>query len=160
MNRIRLLVFILGCLTCGLLWAGSVWDHPIPNSDQTKKITVYRSPTCSCCGLWIDHLVKHGFEINDIKTNDMQAVKSRYGVKNEWASCHTALVDGYVVEGHVPAADIRKMIQEKPEIIGISVPQMPHGTPGMEMSGRKDPFSVISFDRDGNGKSFTDYLFY
>ncbi len=160
MNWFKTFALLWCCIVSGSIWAGSVWDKPIAGSAQAQKITVYRSPTCNCCGIWLDHLAKHGFEINDIKTTDMQAVKMKYGVKNEWASCHTALVDGYIVEGHVPAADIRKMLQAKPDIIGISVPQMPHGTPGMEMSGRKEPFSVISFDKDGNSKSFTDYLFY
>ncbi len=140
--------------------AESVWNQSISDSSQSEKITVYRSPTCGCCGLWLQHLEKHGFAVNDVKTTDMQAVKQKYGVKPEWASCHTALVGGYVVEGHVPAADIKKLLQEKPAVIGVSVPQMPHGTPGMEMSGHKQPFSVISFDQDGNSQTFTDYLFY
>jgi hypothetical protein len=76
------------------------------------------------------------------------------------ASCHTALVEGYVIEGHVPAADIRKMLAEKPNIVGLSVPGMPQGTPGMEMSGRKQPFAVISFDKNGNQENYTEYLFY
>lgn len=140
--------------------AGSVWDQSISDSPQPQKITVYRSPTCSCCGLWLKHLEKHGFEVNDVKTTHMQAVKQKFGVKPEWASCHTALVEDYVVEGHVPAADIKKLLQEKPAVLGVSVPQMPHGTPGMEMSGQKQPFSVISFDKDGNSQTFTEYLFY
>jgi len=156
----RVLIVLTSNIIASSAFSAGVWDKSIADLPQNQKITVYRSPTCSCCGLWLEHLTKNGFEVNDIKTTDMQTVKQKYGVNGELASCHTAVVEGYVVEGHVPAADIRKLLQEKPSVIGISVPKMPHGTPGMEMSGRKEPFSVVSFDKDGESQSFTDYLFY
>lgn len=121
------------------------------------EIEVYRSPTCGCCGKWIEHLKKNSFVVKDYVTNDVDLIKNKYGVTDVMASCHTALVNGYVVEGHVPAADIMKMINDKPDIIGISVPGMPVGTPGMDMGGRKDPYQVVSFDKEQNYQIVNSY---
>ncbi|MCK5831662.1 MAG: DUF411 domain-containing protein [Methylococcales bacterium] len=121
------------------------------------EIEVYRSPTCGCCGKWIEHLKDKQFVVKDIVIDDVQVIKDKYGVPIEMASCHTALVDGYVVEGHVPAADIMKMINNKPKVIGISVPGMPVGTPGMDMGGRQDPYQVVSFDKEKNFKVVKSY---
>ena len=127
--------------------------------NQTKpiEITVYRSPTCGCCSKWIKHLEENQFNIKDIVSDDMQAIKEKYGVPRNMASCHTAIVDGYVIEGHVPARDIKRLLKIKPKVIGISVPGMPSGTPGMEMGGRKDPYQVISFDKEGKYEVFSRY---
>lgn len=117
---------------------------------QGKVISVHRSETCGCCKSWITHLEKHGFVVEDHVERDMDGVKKRLGVPAEMGSCHTAVVDGYVIEGHVPAQDIVALLAKKPAIQGLSVPAMPVGTPGMEdPSGRKDPFSVMSFSKDG-----------
>ncbi len=140
--------------------AESIWNKNLPNMAATVPMTVYRSPSCGCCGIWLEHMKKHNFEINDVKTNDVQSIKQKYGIKGELASCHTALVGGYLVEGHVPAEDIHTLLKEQPKILGLSVPGMPHGTPGMEMSGQRHPFSVISFDKNGEQKVFRDYSFY
>lgn len=121
------------------------------------EIDVYRSPTCGCCGKWIKHLQENNFIVKDFVTNDVQAIKDKYGVSDNMASCHTALVNGYVVEGHVPAADIIKLITDKPSVIGISVPGMPVGTPGMDMGGRKDAYSVVSFDKEQNYQVVNSY---
>lgn len=118
------------------------------------EMTVYRSPTCGCCGKWLDHIKQNHFTVKDIVTNDMQAIKQRYGVSAELASCHTAVIGGYVIEGHVPAEDIIKLLQTKPDVVGIAVPGMPVGTPGMEMGARKDDYDVVSFGRDGGQKVF------
>lgn len=120
-------------------------------------IEVYRSPSCGCCGKWIQHLKENKFSVKDYVTNDVQLIKDKYGVSAEMSSCHTAIVNGYVVEGHVPAADIIKMITDKPNIAGISVPGMPVGTPGMDMGGKKDAYQVVSFDKDNNYKTFNSY---
>lgn len=135
-------------LTIGLfVFSTGSWAE---NAESDKKVdmVVYRSPTCSCCAKWVDHLKQNNFNIQDIVTDNVQAIKDKYGVPKEMASCHTAIVDGYVVEGHVPADDILTLLKTKPKVIGISVPGMPKGTPGMEMGGTKDPYEVISFDRD------------
>lgn len=115
---------------------------------KSIDLVVYRSPTCNCCEKWVAHLKENNFNIQDIVTSDVQAIKDKYGVPKEMTSCHTAVVNGYVVEGHVPAKDILSFLKAKPKVIGISVPGMPKGTPGMEMGGEKDPYDVVSFDRD------------
>lgn len=140
--------------------AESVWDKTASPSQEPVEITVYRSPSCGCCGIWLEHIKKNNFIVTDVKTEDVTAIKQKYGVSPELASCHTALVGGYVIEGHVPAADIRKLLAERPKVVGLAVPGMPQGTPGMEMGGRKEPFSVISFDKAGKQQHYTDYLFY
>lgn len=121
------------------------------------EMTVYRSPTCSCCGKWLEHVKQNGFSVKDIVSNDVQTIKKRYGVGAELASCHTALINGYVVEGHVPASDINKLLQTKPEIVGIAAPGMPVGAPGMEMGNKADDYEVIGFDRNGNGQVFSSH---
>ncbi|MFN6567509.1 DUF411 domain-containing protein [Dendronalium sp. ChiSLP03b] len=119
--------------------------------------TVYRSPECNCCGKWIDHLKTQGFEIEDFLTSDIEAVKQKYKVPDNLTSCHTAIVNGYVVEGHVPAEDIKRLLQEKPKIAGLSVPHMPVGTPGMEIGNQKDPYTVFSFDNKSKVEVFNKY---
>lgn len=121
------------------------------------KIEVYRSPSCSCCGKWVTHLKENNFQVKDNVVEDVQAIKDKYGVSKEMASCHTAVVNGYVVEGHVPANDIRKLLKLKPPVVGIAVPAMPSGTPGMEMGGKKDTYDVMSFDKDKHYQVFTHY---
>ncbi|OAI15528.1 CopG family transcriptional regulator [Methylomonas koyamae] len=121
------------------------------------EMTVYRSPTCGCCGKWLEHARQSGFKINDVISDDMDAIKARYGVPEKLASCHTAIVDGYVVEGHVPAGDIQKMLQAKPQVAGLAAPGMPMGSPGMEMGGRHDTYQVVSFDKAGKAEVFAEH---
>ena len=129
------------------------------SSHKTKplEMTVYRSPSCSCCGKWLAQMKQRGFTIKDVPTEDMDLIKQKYGVPGKFQSCHTAIVNGYVVEGHVPADDITAFLTRHPSEIGISVPGMPVGTPGMEMGTRKDSFSVIQFDKSGEATVFHDY---
>lgn len=134
-------------LSIGLFVISTAIGAKNAESDKPVGMVVYRSPSCSCCKKWVDHLKQNNFNIQDIVTDDVQAIKDKYGVPKEMASCHTAIVDGYVVEGHVPADDIVALLKTKPKVLGISVPGMPKGTPGMEMGGTKDPYEVISFDR-------------
>jgi hypothetical protein len=124
---------------------------------KAASVNVYRSPDCTCCGDWIDHLKKNGFQVQDFSTDDIEAVKQKYHVPNNLASCHTAIVNGYVIEGHVPADDIQRLLQEKSNVSGLSVPQMPVGTPGMEIGNKKDPFTVFSFAPQDNVVVFHDY---
>ena len=126
-------------------------------SAEVQDITVYRSPSCGCCSGWIKHLQEHQFNVIDIKTNNMNKLKQKYGIPDKLASCHTAIIDGYVIEGHVPATDIKQLLSQKPDIVGLTVPEMPVGTPGMEMGKRKDPFSVLAFDKDGKTTVFKQY---
>ncbi len=140
-----------------LLSSMNVFAESMPSIFNANEAVVYRSPTCGCCKKWVDHLEDKGFKVQDNVTEDMNAIKDKYGVPRNLASCHTAIINGYVVEGHVPADDIIKMMAERPEISGISVPGMPVGTPGMEMGGKKDPFKVISFDEKNQYKIYNQY---
>ncbi len=112
-------------------------------------IVVYKTATCGCCNGWIDHLREAGFTVEARDTRELVAVKRDAGVPTQMSSCHTALVDGYVVEGHVPADVVKRLLAERPDVAGIATPGMPIGSPGMEGAGAK-PYSVHSFDRTGN----------
>ena len=121
------------------------------------EMTVYRSASCGCCGKWITHAQQNQFNIKSVISDDMQAIKEKLGVPEKLASCHTALVDGYVIEGHVPAEDIKKVLQAKPKLVGIAAPGMPLGSPGMEMAGQKDAYRVVSFDKEGKFAVFAEH---
>lgn len=125
--------------------------------EERADIVVHRSPTCSCCGKWVEHLKQNNFNVKDIVSDDVQAIKNKHGIVQEMASCHTAIVDGYVVEGHVPASDIKALLKNKPDVVGIAVPGMPSGTPGMEIGGKKDAYQVISFDKKKQRQVFNSY---
>lgn len=115
---------------------------------HAQEITVYKTPTCGCCTKWVEHLEQYGFEATVVSLNDLSPVKSRLGVPNGLRSCHTAETGGYVIEGHVPAADIARVLEERPDASGLAVPGMPVGSPGMEHGERKDPYDVILFEGD------------
>lgn len=158
MNTRSIALLLAGWLSIagGALAAGR-WDEPTPPLAKPVEMTVYRNPTCGCCGKWLDHVRQHGFQVTDVLSEDMNAVKKRLGVPQNLASCHTAVVGGYVVEGHVPAGDIKKLLTDKPPLAGIAAPGMPQGSPGMEMGGRQDAFSVMSFDKEGKTATFNQY---
>lgn len=106
-------------------------------------ITVYKSPNCGCCVKWVEYLRKEGFEVNAINRSDLTPIKQRAGVKPDMASCHTAMVDGYVIEGHVPASAIRRLLQERPDTLGLAVPGMPDNSPGMgKMNGKLKTYTM------------------
>ncbi|WP_255210917.1 DUF411 domain-containing protein [Methylogaea oryzae] len=140
--------------------AESAWDKETPAVAGAMEITVYRSPSCGCCGKWLEHMAKHGFQVNDMVTEDMDAIKRKFGVSPKLASCHTAFINGYVIEGHVPAGDVKKLLTDKPAVAGIAVPGMVSGSPGMEMGGKKEPFAVLSFDKAGKSAAFSEYSSY
>jgi hypothetical protein len=121
------------------------------------EMTVYKSPTCGCCTKWIKHMEENGFQIKAVDVLEMNIVKEKYGINRNLASCHTAVVDGYVIEGHVPAVDVKRLLSEKPDVLGLSVPGMPAGSPGMEMGDRVDSYSVIAIGKDGDAKVFKQY---
>ena len=119
-------------------------------SDSTYTITVHKSATCGCCEKWVDHLRQHGFRVITRDEDDMRVVKEAHGVPANLTSCHTGLVAGYVIEGHVPADVVAQLLKERPDIAGIAVAGMPLGSPGMEVSGREPtPYEVIAFTKDG-----------
>ena len=122
----------------------------IPTSDDGPTVTVYKSQTCGCCSAWVAHLEDNGFTVSIRLTEALQAIKTEHGVGNHLASCHTALIDGYVVEGHVPADDIKTMLRDRRTIVGLAVPGMIVGTPGMEVPGQPvQPYQVLAFDEQG-----------
>jgi hypothetical protein len=118
-----------------------------PTPPGGPEITVYRSPTCGCCKKWEDHMRANGFVVKDVTMDDLSAIKAESGVTSNLKSCHTALVEGYVVEGHVPASDVQRLLKEKPKIVGLAAPGMPGAGPGMDTS--KDPYDVLAFDGKG-----------
>lgn len=115
-----------------------------------QENVMYKSPTCGCCTKWLDHMKENNFEMEVKKSNEMNTIKENYKVPKELSSCHTAVINGYVVEGHVPAKTVEKLLKEKPAIIGIASPGMPLGSPGMEFGDRKQENIIYAFDKDGN----------
>jgi len=121
------------------------------------SIHVYKSPTCGCCSKWEDHLRANGFAVESEKTDQLEAIKARHQVRPELASCHTAVIGGYVIEGHVPAASIRKLLKKHPKgILGLTVPGMPQGSPGMEGPVTEN-YTVFTFDSSGKTTPFDQY---
>jgi len=159
MKQLFLAVMMLGAANFSYA-AESVWDKPTQALDNTVEAVVYRSPSCGCCGKWLTHLEKHGFKVIDHITGDVEKVKAEQGVGQSLASCHTAIINGYVVEGHVPADDIKRMLLDKPKIKGLTVPGMVAGSPGMEMGERKMPFDVLAFDKQGKTTVYHQYKAY
>jgi len=128
-----------------------------PVSAQSAEMTVYKSPYCGCCGKWVEHMQSAGHLVKIVNTEDMDSVKHIMGVPEPLHSCHTAMVDGYLIEGHVPAADIDRLLRERPKAKGLAVPGMPSGSPGMEMPGTPaDNYDVILFN-EKSGSVFTRY---
>ena len=116
-------------------------------------ITVYKDPSCGCCKNWIEHLLKHGYRVITNDTRDLASVKRTLGVPERLQSCHTAMVGGYLIEGHVPADDIARLLTQRPKIRGLAVPGMPMGSPGMEGPNRQS-FAVLTFDAAGKTQLF------
>ena len=137
---------LVAILVAALLGTG--WWLFTPAPAHAGEITVYKSPTCQCCGLWLRHMRRAGFEVTEKNVADAAAIKTEHGVPGALASCHTTLVGGYVVEGHVPADLVTRLLDERPPVAGLAVPGMPAGSPGMEGSGRQ-PYDVLTFTRDG-----------
>jgi len=120
------------------------------------RVEVWKSPACGCCKEWIAHLRANGFEVVAFDTGNA-AARARLGVPEAFGSCHTARVEGYVVEGHVPAADIQRLLRERPAALGLAVPGMPIGSPGMEQGSRRDPYDVLLVLRDGTSRVYRAY---
>lgn len=131
---------------------------PIVGQQPQPTVEVYKSATCGCCSKWVEHLKNNGFTVRTTNREDLTELKASHHVPQRVRSCHTAVVSGYVVEGHVPASDVQKLIKERPAILGLAVPGMPIGSPGMEMPGRGvQPFDVIAFDKDGQTRVFASH---
>ena len=124
---------------------------------HAATMTVYKHPSCGCCGKWVEHVEKHGFTVKTVATEDMMAVKKRLGVPDAQMSCHTTKVGNYVVEGHVPAADIKRLLAQKPKARGIAVAGMPMGAPGMEHGDHRQPYSTMLIGTDGKTSVFASH---
>jgi len=150
--RISRLTFVLSAVTVAALTLSlAAQSNPAATAaPAAEKITVYKTSSCGCCKLWVDHLKASGFDVQamDVSAADVRAISKAAGLKEEDTSCHTAKIGNYTVEGHVPAADIKRMLKEKPAIAGIAAPGMPQGSPGMEQ-GSKEPYDVMAFTKDG-----------
>lgn len=135
--------------------------HPLLPTQASEKalVEIWKDPNCGCCQLWVEHLQASGFavRIHDVGNT---AARKRLGMPDTLGSCHTARVGPYVIEGHVPASDIQRLLREKPQALGLAVPGMPIGSPGMdgpEYKGRKDPYAVLLVQRDGSTRTFSRY---
>jgi len=118
---------------------------------KENTLVVYKNPQCGCCGKWVEHINDFGFSSQIDAISNVGSIKSKYGIEPRYRSCHTAVVDGYAFEGHIPAHVIRQFLTEKPQnVIGLSVPGMPAGSPGMEMGDRHDAYDVLLLKQDGS----------
>lgn len=126
-------------------------------AEGLDDIHVYKSPTCGCCADWVDHLEDNGFKVEVTETNNLNPLKIDAGITPSLASCHTAFIGDYVIEGHVPANDIRRLIADAPKAKGLAVPGMPAGSPGMEMGDRKDQYQVLLFNESGQTRVFSEH---
>ena len=149
----RTLVVVVALTALVLITAAGVLAQSKP------MVEVYKDPTCACCSKWVEHVRTHGFETKATNVADIEHVKTKNKVPRQTRSCHTALVGGYVIEGHVPAADIQRLLKQRPAgVIGLAVPGMPIGSPGMEVPGsRTQPYDVLAFDKDGHTTVFASH---
>ncbi len=154
----------MALMMVALSFGTGVMGEPRSSSPASEKegklppITVYKSPTCGCCTDWEIYLEKEGFEVISREERDMNRIKKRFGVHSHLASCHTGIIDGYVIEGHVPADDIKRLLKERPKVAGLTAPGMPRHSPGMQPPGEKPRgYNVLVFDKEGRTRIFTRY---
>lgn len=125
---------------------------------SAAEVTVYKDPNCGCCSKWVDHLRANGFAVKSHDVQDVTPYEVRHGVPQHLGACHTAVVEGYAIEGHVPAQDIKRLLQERPNVQGLAVPGMPVGSPGMEHPGGiKHPYAVVTFDKTGKTTVYAEH---
>jgi hypothetical protein len=147
------------CLALSILVAtAAVAIHAHAQKPAGPSVDVFKSPTCGCCAKWVDHMRNAGFivHVTDLGDAELQKIKARYGVPASAQSCHTARVEGFTIEGHVPPSEVKRLLQEKPDVVGLTVPGMPLGSPGMEVSGVKpQPYEVLTIDKAGKTKVYS-----
>lgn len=145
----------------GVLFAlGAVPFITLAAQPESKVLVeVWKDPNCGCCKDWVSHLQANGFAVKVNETGN-SAMRQRLGIPQKLGSCHTALVGGYAIEGHVPAADIRRLLKDKPQAVGLTVPGMPVGSPGMDgaiYGNRRDPYDVLLVLKSGDTRVFSSY---
>ncbi len=153
LSRKALMLAVFAGLTVGIAaFLVNVSSQPV----EASEVVVYKSPTCGCCNQWVSHLRSNGFTVSIRDRSNMQPIKQEFGVQPELQSCHTAVVDGYFIEGHVPANEIKRLLSEKTAISGLTVPGMPMGSPGMEGQ-RKDNYAVLTIAPDNSISVYAQY---
>lgn len=150
----RSLLIAAGALSAGAVAAAALAVRP---SRADEDMVVYKSPSCRCCGAWVKHMQKAGLRVRVINESDIGPIREKLGTPADLASCHIAAIDGYIVEGHVPADAIEKLLAERPDAVGLFLPGMPLGSPGMESPGGGEPYDVIMLRRDGSRETFARY---
>jgi len=138
------------------LTTAAVRTSPSDAPEEKPVITVYKDPSCGCCKNWIEHLIKHGYRVDAKDSPNMTEIKRTLGVPTGLTACHTAMVNGYLIEGHVPAADIDRLLAQKPKVAGLAVPGMPAGSPGMEGASAQR-YQVLTFDKTGKTTVFANH---
>ena len=152
----HLKAFGVGIVLAVLGVGGYVYFGPLASADL-PTVTVYKSPSCNCCAEWVTHMREQGFPVEIQSRFNVKPVKRKVGVPSSLAACHTAVVNNYVVEGHVPAKDVKQLLHENPKVRGLSVPGMPVGSPGMERGNRVEPYEVLTFTPAGDTTVFARY---
>ena len=142
-------------IVCGL--AALPLLRVLPAVAAAPTILVYKNPSCGCCGNWVKHLEAAGFTVAVKEVDDTSVMRKRLGLPEEFGACHTATVAGYVLEGHVPADEVKRLLAARPAAIGLAVPGMPVGSPGMEVGNRVDQYDVLLVDRAGRASVFAHY---
>ena len=148
--------FLFAVLVCLVLPNVNASENRPPGPRLAKPITVYKSPTCGCCAGWAEYLQKNGFQVSIVDRHDLSDLKARHGITPALRSCHTAIVDGYAIEGHVPADDIWRLLKEKPEAAGLTAPGMPIMSPGMN-SIEPSGYDVLLYEKGGQTQVFSRY---
>jgi hypothetical protein len=147
-TRRSILAASLGAAALGVLG--------VAQAHRATRVEVYKSPSCGCCTEWVKHMRANGFEVRAHEVSDVDSIRRRLGVPAELVSCHTAIVEGYAIEGHVPAADVKRLLKERPKAIGLAAPGMPQDAPGMDLK-TGEPYDVLLVARDGRHKVFRHY---
>ena len=130
---------------------------PLRASEPPKVVQLFKSPSCGCCGNWANHMRSAGFTVQVTEVTDTPAARKRLGMPDRFASCHTASVDGYAIEGHVPAFEVKRLLKLRTKAVGLAVPGMPPSAPGMDVRGRLDPYQVLLIDTAGQSSVFASY---
>ena len=151
---LTVLAVLLGVMAASLVVTGA---RVLAAQADLPEVLVYKTPTCGCCSKWVAHLRAAGFTVRTIDLEDLGAIRRDWKVPSKLASCHTAKVGRYVIEGHVPAADIRRLLETQPRVDGLSVPGMPVGSPGMEQGSVVEPYDVLSFNAAGETHVFAGH---
>lgn len=128
-----------------------------PAPAATPRMAVYKTATCGCCSKWVDHMKANGFQVNVTDVPSTAEYRRKFGLPEKLASCHTAVVNGYAIEGHVPAADVHRLLKSRVKARGLAVPGMPIGSPGMEQGPRRQAYSVVLIDASGGASEFQRY---